>query len=68
MVYPIYVYGTSVLRKKAKDIPRDYSALGEFIDNMFETMKVSEGIGLAAPQVGKSLRLFVVDATELEDE
>ena len=68
MVYPIYVYGTSVLRKKAKEIPRDFKDLGEFIDNMFETMKVSEGIGLAAPQVGKSLRLFVVDATEMEDE
>ncbi len=68
MVYPIYVYGTSVLRKRAKDIPRDFEGLGEFIDNMFETMKVSEGIGLAAPQVGKSLRLFVIDATEMEDE
>ena len=68
MVYPIYVYGTSVLRKKAKEIPRDFADLGVFIDNMFETMKVSEGIGLAAPQVGKSLRLFIVDATEIEDE
>lgn len=68
MVYPIYVYGTSVLRKKTKDIPRDFEGLGEFVDNMFETMKVSDGIGLAAPQVGKSVRLFVVDATEMEDE
>ncbi len=68
MIYPIYVYGTSVLRKRAKEIPRDYSDLGEFIDNMFETMKVSEGIGLAAPQVGRSMRLFVVDATDVEDE
>ncbi len=68
MIYPIYVYGTSVLRKKAKEIPRDFDGLGEFIDSMFETMKVSQGIGLAAPQVGKSLRLFVVDATEMEDE
>ncbi len=68
MIYPIYVYGTSVLRKRAKQVPRDFKDLGGFIDNMYETMKFSAGIGLAAPQVGESLRLFVVDATEMKDE
>jgi peptide deformylase len=68
MIYPIYLYGTSVLRKKTKEIPKDYRDLGAFVESMFETMNFSDGIGLAAPQVGKSLRLFVVDATEMEDE
>lgn len=68
MVYPIYIYGHSVLRKVAKEIDKDYDKLDQFIGNMFETMHDSEGIGLAAPQVGKSIRMFVVDATPLEDE
>lgn len=68
MLYPVYVYGSSVLRKKAKEIPEDYEGLQELIDNMFETMYHAEGIGLAAPQVGKSLRLFIVDATSIEEE
>ncbi len=68
MVYPIYIYGHSVLRKVAKEIDQDYDKLDQIIQNMFETMHYSEGIGLAAPQVGKSIRMFVVDATPLEDE
>ncbi|MCB8999439.1 MAG: peptide deformylase [Bacteroidales bacterium] len=63
MIYPIYVYGTSVLRKKTKDISRDYPGLKQLIEDMFETMRFSEGVGLAAPQIGLSARLFVVDAT-----
>lgn len=66
MIYPIYVYGTTVLRKKAKEIPEDFEGLEQLISDMFETMHVSEGIGLAAPQIGKSLRLFVIDATKVE--
>jgi len=68
MVYPIYIYGTSVLRKRAKEIKPDYPGLSQIISNMFETMKVSDGIGLAAPQVGLSIRLIVIDTSEMEDE
>jgi peptide deformylase len=68
MFYPIYVYGASVLRKKAVEISKDDESLGQLIDDMFETMYHSDGIGLAAPQIGKSLRLFVIDASNLEDE
>jgi peptide deformylase len=63
MIYPIYVYGTSVLRKKAIEIDQNYPELSKLIMDMFETMKFSEGVGLAAPQIGLSIRLFVVDAT-----
>ncbi len=68
MVYPIYVYGSSVLRKKARDIEKDFEGLNQLIDDMFETMEASEGVGLAAPQIGKSLRLFVVDAAQADEE
>lgn len=69
MVYPIVVYGHPVLRKVAEDIPRDYPDLEQLISDMFETMYRSEGMGLAAPQIGKSLRIFVIDASPLaEDE
>jgi peptide deformylase len=69
MVYPITIIGSSVLRKKAEDIDKDYPKLKELIDDMFETMKVSDGIGLAAPQIGKSIRLLVVDGSPMaEDE
>ena len=68
MVYPIYVYGTSVLRKKARVIKPDYPGLSQIISDMFETMKVSDGIGLAAPQIGLSIRLIVIDTSEMEDE
>jgi len=68
MIFPIYVYGHPVLRKVAGNIEKDYKDLPQFIDDMFETMYVSDGIGLAAPQVGKSVGLFVIDATSIEDE
>jgi peptide deformylase len=61
MIYPIYVYGQPVLRKVAQDIDKDYPKLQQFVDNMFETMAKSDGVGLAAPQVGVSIRLFVID-------
>lgn len=67
MVYPIVVFGDPVLRKRAQDIVKgtDIKAL---VQDMYETMEAAHGIGLAAPQIGKSIRLFVVDATTLEDE
>ena len=69
MVYPVVVYGHPVLRKTAREVTESLSGLNEFIGNMFETMYDSEGVGLAAPQVGQSIRLFVVDATPYaEDE
>jgi len=68
MTYPIYVYGHPVLRKVAQDIGRDFPDLNKFIDDMFETMYQSEGLGLAAPQVGKSIRVFVVDGEPLADD
>lgn len=67
MIYPIVMYGDPVLRKKAKDIERGTDIL-ELVNDMYETMHAAHGIGLAAPQIGKSVRLFVVDGTTLEDE
>jgi len=69
MIYPIVVYGHPVLKKVAADIDRDYPDLQQFIADMFETMYNAEGLGLAAPQVGKSIRLFVIDGEPVaEDE
>jgi peptide deformylase len=68
MIYPIVVYGSPVLRKKAPEVTPDYPNLKKFVADMFETMERSDGIGLAAPQVGKSIRIFVIDASALSDE
>jgi peptide deformylase len=69
MILPIVAYGTPVLKKKALDIPDDYKELNTLIDNMWETMYSASGVGLAAPQVGLGLRLFVIDASPFaEDE
>ena len=68
MILPIYLYGQPVLRKEAEDVPRDYPELKPLIDNMFETLLQAEGCGLAAPQVGLGLRLFIVDGTELAED
>ncbi len=68
MIYPIVVYGHPVLRKRSRDLLKDEEGVQEFIKNMWETMYVSDGIGLAAPQVGKAVRLFVIDADSLSDE
>jgi len=68
MILPIYVYGHPVLRKVAQDISRDHPNLDVFIADMFESMYSSDGLGLAAPQVGKSLRLFVIDGEPLAKE
>ena len=68
MVLPIYIYGQPVLRKVAEDIPADYPELDAFIKDMWDTLADSEGIGLAAPQVGKSIRVVVIDLDLLSDD
>lgn len=69
MTYPIVIYGHPILRKTAADIDKDYPGLDKLIKDLFETMYNSDGLGLAAPQVGKSVRLFVIDGQPLaEDE
>ena len=65
MVLPIVAYGNPVLRKVCNDIEPDYPNLEKFIDDMWETMYVSNGVGLAAPQVNKDIRMFVVDSTQV---
>lgn len=69
MKLPIIAYGDPVLRKKASDIDLTYTDLDKLIENMFETMYAAHGVGLAAPQIGLSIRLFVIDAKPFaEDE
>ncbi len=68
MILPIYAYGQPVLKKVAEDITPDYPGLQELIENMWETMHHAEGVGLAAPQIGLGIRLFVVDTHPKEDE
>lgn len=62
MNLPVYLYGHPVLREIADDVTPDYPDLKQLIADMFETMYTSEGVGLAAPQIGKSIRLVVIDA------
>ena len=69
MILPIYLYGQPVLRKTAQDISPDYPKLQELIANMFDTMYNADGVGLAAPQVGAGIRLFIIDLEPIaEDE
>jgi peptide deformylase len=68
MVLPIYILGQPVLRKVAEDIPADYPNLDQFLTDMWDTLAESEGIGLAAPQVGKSIRVVVIDLDVLSDD
>ena len=68
MVLPVYLYGHPVLRQEAEDIDKDYPDLQKLIKDMFETMYFTEGIGLAAPQIGKSIALIVVDGSPLAGE
>lgn len=68
MILPIYLYGQPVLRKEAEDVPGDYPDLKQLVENMFETMYHAEGVGLAAPQVGLSLRLVVIDADVVAED
>lgn len=68
MILPIYIYGQQVLRKVAEDIPQDFPELDKFVSDMFETLTESEGIGLAAPQVGKAIRVVVIDLDPLAED
>ena len=68
MILPIVAYGDPVLKKVAEEIDEDYKDLPKLIEDMFETMYNANGVGLAAPQVGKSIRLFVVDASPFADD
>ena len=73
MILPIVVYGDPVLRKVGEDIDKNYEGLDQLIKDMFETMYKAKGVGLAAPQIGKAIRLFVIDTepfaeTDEEDE
>lgn len=68
MVLPIYIYGQPVLRKVAEDIPADYDGLKQFIADMWETLAASEGIGLAAPQVGRSVRVVIIDLDPISED
>lgn len=68
MILPIVAYGDPVLKKVAEEIDSDYPGLEQLIANMFETMYASKGVGLAAPQIGKSIRLFIIDASPFDDE
>lgn len=65
MILPIYAYGQPVLRKKAEPITKDYPELTKLMADMYETMYRAKGVGLAAPQIGKSIRLFIVDTQQL---
>ncbi len=68
MILPIYAYGQPVLKKVAKDITPDYPDLQDLISNMWETMDNANGVGLAAPQIGLSIRLFVIDSRPMQEE
>jgi peptide deformylase len=68
MILPIVAYGDPVLRKMGAEIDPQYPGLKEFIDNMWETMYNAKGVGLAAPQVGKAIRIFVIDASPFADD
>ncbi|MBQ7423783.1 MAG: peptide deformylase [Prevotella sp.] len=68
MILPIYTYGQPVLRKESIDIPKDYEGLDQLVNDMFETLTASEGIGLAAPQIGKNIRVVIIDLDPLGDD
>ena len=68
MILPIVAYGDPVLRKEGIEIKQDYPDLQLLIDNMFETMERSKGVGLAAQQIGKAIKLFVIDSEKMYDD
>lgn len=68
MILPIFLYGQPVLREETKEVPGDYPDLKKLVANMYETMYNADGVGLAAPQVGLALRLFVIDADVVGDD
>lgn len=68
MKYPIYVFGSGALRRENAELTKDFKDLDVLLESMYETMYASDGVGLAAPQIGKNLRLFVIDASPMADE
>ena len=68
MILPISAYGNPILRKETEEINEDYPNLPALLENMFDTMKNAEGVGLAAPQIGLNIRLFIIDLSCLSDE
>lgn len=68
MILPIVAYGDPGLKKSSLDVSRDYPELPQLIENMFETMYHAKGVGLAAPQIGLNIRVFVVDGAPFADE
>lgn len=68
MILPIVAYGDPILRKKGVNIDKNYPGLTDLLANMYETMYASHGVGLAAPQIGKSINLFIVDTAPFEEE
>ncbi len=68
MILPIVTYGNSILKKKAEPIASDYPDLRQLVDDMFETMYKASGVGLAGPQINRSIRLFVIDADDFKEK
>jgi peptide deformylase len=68
MILPIIAYGDPVLRKVGKDIDAEYPELSTLLENMWETMYKAEGVGLAAPQIGKDIRLFIIDTVPFSQD
>ena len=68
MILPIVAYGSSILRNPCLDVDSSYKNLNVLIENMFETMYAASGVGLAAPQINRSIRLFIVDTTPFKDD
>jgi peptide deformylase len=68
MILPIIAYGHSVLKRKSEDIDKDYPDLEKLIEDMFETMYATNGVGLAAPQIKRNIRLFIIDANPFKED
>lgn len=68
MTLPILAYGEPVLKKKAEEIEKDYPELEKLVQDMFETMDAADGVGLAAPQIGRSIRVIVVDGSPFSED
>ena len=68
MILPIYAYGHPVLKKVGEDIDAEYEGLSALLDNMWETMYNADGVGLAAPQIGRAIRIFLVDTVQTMEE
>jgi len=68
MILPIYAYGQPVLKKVGREIDKDYEGLEQLLSDMWETMYNAHGVGLAAPQIGKDIRLFLVDTVQMQEE